>query len=128
MKKIKEFIKTYWIPILLLIACIFFMGRWGSGYFKYRHELKITNDVIKTIQEEKAEVKRTLQQLTREYDILNDILNVREELLIAEKQKRKNDSIRYETEIINVRAWNRDFKYCFLTRGLDSLQTVWKTP
>lgn len=120
-EKVKNFIKTYWIPILLLLACVVLMGGLGSKYFRYRHELRIVDKVLKTVQKEKAVVKRELRNLTVEYNELNSELDIHKKLLISEQQKRKKDSIRYETKIIDLRAAPTNALYLYFTKELDGL-------
>lgn len=117
MKKLKQ----YWIPILLLIICIPLMGKWGSGYYQYRQDLKIANDSIQALQKDRDIVFTMLRQRTQEYRRLSDTYYVYKQQMEITAKKRREDSLRHEIEIANLRHIPTDSLYLFVTKELNKL-------
>ena len=105
----------------LLIIAFFFLRKWGTGYYEYKHEIKVLNDSIVKLDKEYSWIQK---QFSSSLELTNNAINeanlIRDSLRNAKNEIYINN-INHEREIANLTRIPIDALYVNFTTWLDTL-------
>ena len=119
--KILAWFRNNWFLLCVIIVAFFFLKKWGTGYFEYKHEIRALNDsiafqgqIISLSENREAAARELIRSYEHELKLYQDSLS-------DEKIKRINQKYRHEKEILYLKRIPTDSIYLDVTRWLDSL-------
>jgi len=116
-----KFFKDNWFLICVILIAFFFLRKWGTGYFEYKHEIRTLSDSIAVYDQmvqSALDREAAAKELIRNYELELDYYRSKIE---EEKNKRLTQKQKYDAEIIALKRIPTDTLYLELTGWLDTL-------
>jgi len=120
-KSLIKYLKENLLIICILIVAFFFLKKWGTGYYDYRHEIKALSDSIEQLDKEYLLTGERLKEAREASEEAEKRSALYRDSLGKTKRQLYINNIRHEKEIENLKRVPSSTLYSEYIQWIDTV-------